>query len=215
MYLNYLTWLLDWENFTEFCRRVIFKPFTLFHVPIHKLVNYLHSRTIIWDIPVDNNKTNGWYSVETTRPHLFYPSYNIGTRSESVRRKGTHTSRNSGVKKGEEEEDGVLSVFTLSQFRVCCKDRYYSSTSEHLFSHDKWQNGIQGGRIEKERKQTLEEKSCLLITLSPVLINPSTGEKILIENRILTKTSASFVFYSREKREQRLGYVDRSYTENK
>jgi hypothetical protein len=76
-----------------------------------------------------------------------------------------------------EEEDGVRSVFTFSQFRVCCKDRYYSSTSEHLFSHDKWQNGIRAGRIEEERKQTLEEKSCLLITLSPVLINPSTGER--------------------------------------
>lgn len=41
-------------------------------------------------------------------------------------------------------------------------------------------NGRMGfgvGRIEKERKQTLEEKSCLLITLSPVLINPSTGER--------------------------------------
>jgi len=37
--------------------------------------------------------------------------------------------------------------------------------------------GFGGGRIEKERKQTLEEKSCLLITLSPVLINPSTGER--------------------------------------
>ena len=104
----------------------------------------------------------------------------------SVRRKGAYSSRNTGVKKGEEEgeegeeeeeEDGVLSVFTLSQFRVCCEDRYYSSTSEHLFSHDKWQNGIRGGRIEKGRKQTLEEKSCLLITLSPVLINPSTWER--------------------------------------
>jgi len=94
-------------------------------------------------------------------------------RSEFVRRKGTHSSRNTGVKKGGRRRRWS----TQRQFRVCCKDRYYSSTSEHLFSHDKWQNGIRGGRIEKERKQTLEEKSCLLITLSPVLINPSTGER--------------------------------------
>jgi hypothetical protein len=32
-------------------------------------MNYLHSSTIIWDIHVDNNKTNGRYSVQDTKKH--------------------------------------------------------------------------------------------------------------------------------------------------
>jgi len=55
------------ENLTEFCRRVTFKPYTLFNVLIHNLMNYLHSRTIIWDIPVDNKKLMADILLNTRR----------------------------------------------------------------------------------------------------------------------------------------------------
>ena len=55
-----LNWILSPPNF---------KPCTLFHVLTNKLMNYLHSRTIIWDISVDNNKIIDRYSVEHQKKH--------------------------------------------------------------------------------------------------------------------------------------------------
>ena len=72
VYLNYLTSLSARRNLTEFWRRVAFKNYTLFHVLIHNFMNHLHSRTIIWDIPVDNKKLmadmllNTWRNIMST-----------------------------------------------------------------------------------------------------------------------------------------------------
>jgi hypothetical protein len=45
-------------------------------------MNYLHSRTIIWDIPADNNKINGRRFVEHTKKHHVYIYFIHATISE-------------------------------------------------------------------------------------------------------------------------------------